>query len=252
MDTIVVFLDVARSLNKTDMSKVIVRQMWQGHRDRIPTVISLLNSELKLNFEFFAEVRDDVPRLGQRGAPGGTGAEEDAEYEEWKRQHINLKTNPLAIDPGVSSEQSNAEVEQMKRALQTALRAGNNLPTSVRTTPIFLGGFVLVSPPGGLGVDLYNVATIDNNKNAYAIDLSFRGILYEHLPNPEVSGLFGTFKMKLSLNDGRRQQTRTTLHRSQVVVYNAHIDKKRKVLTLRTLRALTLVMPNANPNPARP
>ena len=252
MDTIVVFLDVARSLNQTDMSKIVVRQMWQGHRDRIPTVIALLNPELKLNFEFFADVRDDVPRLGQRGAPGGTGAEEDARYEEWKRQHINLKTNPLAIDPVVSSEQSNAEVEQMKRALQTALRAGNNLPTSVRTTPIFLGGFVLAYANGGLGVDLYNVATIDNNKNAYAIDLSFRGILYEHLPNPEVSGLFGTFKMKLSLNDGRRQQTRITLHRSQVVVYNAHIDKKRKVLSLRTLRALALVMPNAYPFPARP
>ena len=111
---------------------------------------------------------------------------------------------------------------------------------------------MLAYASGGLGVDLYNVATIDKNKNAYALDLSFRGILYEHLPNPEVSGLFGTFKMKLTLNDGRRQQTRTTLHRSQVVVYNAHIDKKRKVLSLRTLRALALVMPNAYPFPARP
>ena len=100
-------------------------------------------------------------------------------------------------------------------------------------------------------MDLYNVATVDGAKNPYATDLTFRGIQYEHVPNADVGGLFGTFRMKLTLDNGHRRQTRTMLHKSQVVVFNVKLEKKQKVLTMRSLRSLALALPGEYPFPAR-
>ena len=49
---------------------------------------------------------------------------------------------------------------------------------------------MLASPSGGVGMELYNVASIENMRGPFASDLQFRGVQYEHVPNEDVSGLF--------------------------------------------------------------
>ena len=252
-DTILLALDFARSANSSETSKRIALYTWQKHYDLIPNHIDLLNPALKLKFQFFDDVPDDVPRIGMQGAAGadGTNADRDDSYEEWKKQNIDIRTHPLAIDPVVSSAQTNAEYERKKKALQATLRAGRTHPTPTRGSPILLGDFVLARLQANEGVELYSVTTMDGMQSPYCADLTFRGILYEHVPNPDVSGLFGTFRMKLTLAEGKRQQVRTMVHRDQVVVFNANFEKKTKLLSLRTLRALALAVPDGYPFPAR-
>ena len=257
-DTILLFLDFARSADTSGMTKAIVLSIWQTHYNQIPNSIDLLPPHLQLQFEYFDDLGDDVLRIGMRNAePDERTPEADKEYEEWKRQNIDLRTHPLAVDPVISSEQSSAEFESKKRALQATLRSGRIHPTIVRTSPILLGDFVIVQISPSSGVDLYSVTNMNGMKNPYATDIAFRAIQYEHIPNPAVGGLFGTFKMKLTLGDGvSRQQSRTMLHRSQVIVFNARLermDKKKntRVLSLRSLRALALALPNVYPFPER-
>ena len=102
-----------------------------------------------------------------------------------------------------------------KLAMQATIRAGCLDPTPNPTSPMLLGDFIIARPHANAGVELYNVANLDGAKNPYAPDITFKGVLYEHVPNPNVSGLFGTFRMKLTLESGKRQQTRTMLGRGQ-------------------------------------
>ena len=252
-DTIVVAMEFLRSTKAESFKKKVALNAWQAQFKLIPDTIDLLAPSLKLAFEFFNDVPDDfVFRICGPDIPDGTDKNADKEYEEWKKQHCDVRSHPLAIDPVVSSEQSQSEFERKKRALQVALRAGNVHPTSEQSSPIFLGDFVLCSiRTASEGVDLYQVATMNAIKNPYAEDISFIGIMYEHVPNKDVSGMFGSFRMKLTLKEGKRQQTRTTLHRSQIVVFNAALVKKTKVLSLRTLRALALAAPVGYPFPKR-
>jgi hypothetical protein len=66
-----------------------------------------------------------------------------------------------------------------------------------------------------------------------------------------VSGLFGTFKMKMTLIRDARRQTRRTCHRNDVKVFNAALASKTKTLTIRSLRMLALALPEQYPFPSR-
>ena len=69
--------------------------------------------------------------------------------------------------------------------------------------------------------------------------------------HPAVSGLFGTFKMQMTLVGSKRQQTRRIVHRSQVKVFNASLSKSAKLLSIGTLRALALALPEQYAFPER-
>ena len=253
-DTISMCLEYARSV--AELGQIFVRTTWQKHFDMIPESIDLLRPELKLVFQFFRDEQTGVLRIGAReGGQDATGPTDvhdaDAEYEEWKRHNVDVRVQPLAIDPVVSSAQTKAEFERRKANMQEALRTDRG-PTINQSSPIFLGDYVLATTTNG-GVDLFSVATIENSANAFASNLRFFGVMYEHVPNGDVSGLFGTFRMKMTLTgEGtRRQQTRLLIRRDQVAVFNVEMHKKKKVLSIRSLRMLALALPDAYPFPPR-
>ena len=255
-DTIYVSLEYKRGKR----SLAFIREEWQKIYQMIPDTIELLDPKLKLKFQYFSDITDDVLRIGMAGGGtargttgGGTGdgtEDEDAAYEAFKREHVYVQTRPLAIDPVGSSAQSEKEYEQRKAAMHAACRIDPN-PTIIAASPIFMGEFVLALNESCSGVDLYCVASIVHMKSAVATDLEFVGVQYEHTPNAKVSGLFGTFKMKMTLKGEKREQTRRVISRPQVKVFNAIWSKKSRLLSIRTLRALALALPEQYPFPER-
>ena len=248
-DTIMAALDFAHTANIR--GNFNISRIWDGHFRDVPECIELLRPALRLEFRYFFET-NDVPRIGFRAdANPEQNAEEsdfDARYREWQKHHIDIRTDALAIDPVISSEQTESEYTQRKIALQATLRVDPS-PTISKMAPIFLSDFVLAMPVGAIGVDLYNVQGISGTKTPFALDLDFLGVQYEHVPNPEVSGLFGTFRMKMTLEADKRSQTRVTLSRNEVRVFNVTLLKSR-VLCLQSLRALAMSLPEAYPFPA--
>ena len=254
-DTIVMCLEFARTLTGS-LSAAYVRSAWKKHFEMIPDSIELLNPSLKLTFEFFNDFHADVPRIAMTA--GGTsdrtidGEELDTDeaYQAWKLQNVDVRTKPMDIDPVVSSSQTEKEYEVRKAAMHAACRPDLH-PTIIAASPIFMGDFVIVLQTSGHGVELYNVVNIENMKSPFATALEFTGVLYEHTPNAAVSGLFGTFNMKMTLVGNKRQQTRMVLGREHVKVYNASLVKKVRRLSIRSLRMLALALPEQYPFPER-
>ena len=256
-ETIIMCFEYARTVD-TGLNKQLVRNAWERQWSIIPDSIELLHQSLRLEFEFFRDVQEDVLRVGMRPVVGTSSnsarsedEDGDASYTAWKQQNLDIRTHPLALDPVVSTEQSEAEYSQRKASLQEAMRPDLH-PTIDSNSPIFLGEYVLVLNQQATGVDLFNVATIPNMCSPFADDLEFVGVLYEHCPNAAVSGLFGSFKMQMTqVNGDKKQQTRRTCNRAQVKVFNVSIISKTKVLSIRSLRMLALALPEQYPFPNR-
>jgi hypothetical protein len=261
-DTITMCLEFARTLT-APTSAGIVKSVWQRHFSEVPESVELLDPKLKLKFEFFRDVADDVLRIGmvndgtaQSSAQGTEEQESEAAYRAWKIQNLDVRTEPLALDPVVSQGgQSNAEYAQRKAALQASMRPDAH-PSINPASPIFMGEFVLALMVEGTGVNLYNVQNVEGQRSCLATDLNIVGVQYEHLPNAAVNGLFGTFKMKMTLADdgsAKRNQTRRIIPRAQVKVFNASLRKTKEgsFLTIRSLRALALALPAQYPFPER-
>ena len=254
-DTIVMCLEFARTLTGP-LSKAYVKDAWAKHYALVPNTIELLHPTLKLNFEFFSDIHNDVLRIGTTERTGAGTAhateqekDDEAEYQAWKLQNVDVRTVPLAIDPVVSSAQSSKQYDVLKAAMQAACRPDLH-PTLSAASPIFMGDFVIAVGASGFA-ELHNVASIENMMSPFATDIEVTGVLYEHVPNAAVSGLFGTFKMQMTLVGSKRQQTRRIIARSHIKVYNASFNKKTRVLSIRTLRALALAMPEHYPFPKR-
>jgi hypothetical protein len=64
----------------------------------------------------------------------------DQLYEAWKRNNVDVRICPLAIDPVVSSFQSVSEYEKVKAALQAALRVDVG-PVISASSPLLLGDY---------------------------------------------------------------------------------------------------------------
>ena len=248
-DTILYALEFARSLSES-LNVVMVRSIWEQQYKLIPSVIDLLLPSLKLTFELLNDNGSDVLRLTAEAATTTGGNVADLSYEEWKRNNSNLRTEPLAIDPVLSSEQSQSDYDKARAAMQQTLRSGNVHPTIASGSALLSGDFILAAPTSTGGVELYSISSINGSRSPFATHLEFTAVQYEHTPNAEVAGMFGTFKMKMTLVGQKREQTRLLLNRSQVKVFNVDLDKKRRILSIRTLRALALVMPHY-PFPAR-
>ena len=65
-DTIAMCLEYAWTLTGP-VSKAYVKDAWAKHYAQVPTTIELLHPTLKLSFEFFSDVHNDVLRIGTTG-----------------------------------------------------------------------------------------------------------------------------------------------------------------------------------------
>ena len=221
-----------------------IKHMWDACFDNVPSTIELLKPELRLTFRHLDN--EDVLRLTGTGGPtthrNADEGDLDSMYEDWKRNNIDVRTAPLAIDPVVSSAQSQAEFARAQEALQATLRVDVG-PTIRATSPVFLGDFVLVFSAGWAGVTLASIANIIGQQSPYSASISCTAILFDHKPNAEVSGLFGTFKQMTRLDGQKRGQVRVQIDRSNIKVYNVKLSSK-KFLTLPSLRVLAIAVPD--------
>ena len=231
----------------TGNDEKIVLEAWEREFSNIPTVISMLHPRYKLQFEHFGN--EHIPRLTERTGPVHTG-----ELDESQCLSILsvIRTQPLQIDPVCSSEQSSAEFAKAKAAMQAAVRVSRG-PTLSATSAVFDSDFVLARLTANTAsVSLLNVASHGALQQARSPTLNLRCTVYEHTPNPDVSGLFGTFAMKMITGaDGKRHQVKVDITRENIVVYNALVQTaKSKLLTLETLRTLSIALPTDYPMPS--
>ena len=248
-DTISLCLKYARTCLTAGIRGSLSRD-WDEHFAAIPPTIELLAVQLRLCFEHFGN--DDVLRLtADHGTQPETGPEPETDmdklYDEWKKHNVDVRTAPLAIDPVVSSAQSKTEFEKAKRALQAALHV--DVGPSIRSTsPLLLGEYLLISVSARGGACLANVANVTGYESPYSSSISGTVVLYDHFPNANVNGLFGTFKQGATIVGTKRQQIRLHVTRERILVYNVGVTKK-KHLTLASLRALAINSPEAYPLP---
>ena len=248
--TIVLSCRFARSVFNGAGEQLVINE-WQKIIEAVPTSILLLKPHLKLTFEFFDNL--NLPRLMNPGAEVEEDNDKstDISYEDWKRAFMGFRTGPLAIDPVISSEQSSKEFEAKQAAYRATL--GFSGPSKRRSTPVFLGSFVLACTSAPTGVRLFAVRKLGPMMTCVADDITLKCVEYSHTPNPKVSGLFGSFVMRTTAVGNKKQQHRMTLNRSHIVVYNACLKPagKLRVLTLETLRCLSMALPIDYPMPAQ-
>ena len=252
--TITLCARYARSLANANAEQEMVKE-WAEIISSVPSSIFLLKPSLALSFEFFDN--DTVPRL-QAPVDAGRNEEtteanlESVSFESWKRANMGFRTGPLAIDPVISSEQSEAEFNQAKQFYFATL--GFQGPGTSRSTRVLMGHFVLAQTDSAGGVRLFCVRSLGPMMTPNSVNLSCTAVEYEHTPNPNVSGLFGTFKLRSLPLNGKNQECRRTLTRNEILVYNAELQKavkspKLRVLSLASLRALMQALPVEYPMP---
>ena len=250
-DTITMSLKYARTC-LTAGGHFTISSIWDRHFTDVPSTIELLRVDLRLVFRHFSN--DDVLRLGVTGGTTDDGTEQNGDanmdqlYEAWKRNNVDVRICPLAIDPVVSSFQSVSEYEKAKAALQAALRVDVG-PVISASSPLLLGDYLLIKTASQVGVTLGSVQNVAGQQSPYSSTISGTAVLYAHTPNAQVSGMFGTFKQMVNVVDEKRQQVRVQITRADICVYNVSLTKT-KHLTLASLRALSMSAPELYPLPA--
>ena len=259
-------LSVCLSLFGSDRSKSSfthdIFEMWKDIIASVPTVISMLPAEDKLVFAHFDN--SEIPRLQgpredgattvpQQFQDAGTGAQHGGTvptYDEWLASSgICIRKGPLAIDPVISSEQSKAEFDR-KRAAMERLIFVSDIPCLTQAAPVWSGCKVLATGTRGGGVSLYQVLSIGRLQSPHTPGVVAYAIRYEHDPDPKVSGMFGTFRRTTSGDTtDQASLSRRHLTRKDIVVFNAQLmttkkSKERKsILNLETLRCLSKALP---------
>ena len=174
-------LEFARTISGP-LSTAYVKGEWEKQYAMIPTAIELFDPKLKLTFEFFSDVHNDVPRIGMTGGGtrgGGTthgteGEDDDAAYEAGKLQNVDVRLVPMAIDPVVSSAQSDKEYELCNEgchacrpcADRTCIRRSCHL-ADIHGRLCYCS--IIVLHPSGSGVELYNVASILHREHEVSV-----------------------------------------------------------------------------------
>ena len=155
--TILLCMKYARSVYSLAGRQLIVNQ-WKAIFDNVPSIISLLQPEHRLAFKHFTN--DAIPRLLAPGAAAGVDeTPESFDYEEWKRAFSSFRSTPLAFDPVISTQQTEAQFRNVQQGYLATL--GHGTPTLGSTThsrmaPVILGAFVLAKTEN-IGVRLFAV-----------------------------------------------------------------------------------------------
>ena len=229
--------------------KTFFCETWNKVFNDVPEIIGLLKPGLQLRFEYFTN--DCIPRLQHGPVFDEHTPQTDLDYDEWKRRYGAFRAEPLAFDPVISSQQSVADYKRNREIWLASRTLGGPTVAVASTTGssgVLLGSFVIAAPSATDGVSLFSIRNLGPMMTMYSLDLSCTGVLYNHTPNPKVSGLFGTFKMATTRMGNRNQECRSTLRRDQILVSNAKLDGK-GFLTLDTLRCLACVLPEQYPLP---
>ena len=243
-DTIVMVAQHATEL--TPAERVTFLETWSSFLNDIPSCTELLRPSQKLEFEFF-DTTADLAELQEAAEQNQNLNDEpndpETVYREYKRRVLNIRDEPLAIDPVISSEQTPAQFERAKAAMRAAIREGRG-PTVSKQSPVLDGDLLLASEPDSAGVvSLYKVEGLGIGHTPYTTDLLMTCVQYEHTPKQNVKGLHGTFEVA-KLNG---KQVKKLLQRQWVVVFNVELVSKTKALTLESLRALALALPETYP-----
>ena len=253
-DTIAVAVHFAKDLICQEQRDLKIKR-WQEHISNVPPIIELLPPADKLEFRHLL-----IPsfRLGYNGAASGEQEHHEQEqpsvedsFRKWLAQNLAMRLEPMPFDPVVSTEQSQAVADHMVANYKFVL--GANEPTlDISQALIFQGSFHLVSPRGTTGVQLCKVADIPRGLGPRSLDAQYVVHMFEHSPNPDVSGLFGTFKPKFDQNPNdvsRKVQVRMRLSREEMVVCNVTYVSFKHVVDLRSLRTLARALPDDYPVP---
>jgi hypothetical protein len=167
---------------------------------------------------------------------------------------MSYRTGPLAIDPVISSQQSQGEFDSKQRQYLSSV-VGIRGPSIKKDTPVVMGKYVLARSSPTTGVSLFLVRNIGPMMSMTGMDLTATCQEYSHSPNPNVSGLFGAFQVRRIPNaaGGGTNEVRQTLTRENIIVYNAELfchNNKKRYLSLETLRELARALPSDYPMPA--
>lgn len=243
-NTIQVATQYARTCSSGFGEQLIIDE-WESIFRSKPTMICLLPREKHLCFRFFED--DVIPRLQHNTdlSDINTRLQDAKDY-----LTSMVRQTPLAVDPVVSSEQSEKEFRLKLNAMKAAARGGVG-PSSNSQAPVFGGEFLLVQLVPGAGIDLVHVRDMSKLQGPRHPDLVVTCTIYEHTPNPDVSGLFGTFRLKMvETETGAMMQSRCKVRRNLIVVVNAQMmPGKTYRLNLETLRCLANAMPEMYPMP---
>lgn len=229
-----------------------MRERWSEHIADIPTVTELLKPEFKLVFQDF-HYDPHVPRIACRGAPpeqedGGTGTgtgtpDKELEYSFWlQTTFAGHRTVPFAYDPVTSKEQTASEYKKARQhyehSYMATLEAGTG-PTTSRQSLVLGGAFLFGLLKGS--VSLFKIDNIGKMQTPRSIDPKIECSIYEHTPQPGVSGFFGTFR------SAKAGTGKVILERDDVLVYN--VSFRDKMVSLASLRVLAVAKPVEYPVP---
>jgi len=245
--TITVAKQYLRSL-RSNAERLKFGEDWKDIINTIKIDASLMLPQYRVQFRHFELV---VPLL--RGPADGGGnwvpdsdqglLDDEENWIKWKLEYCGIRTSRFAYDPVVSSAQSKAQYQAAKFQFQKKSMEVEG-PTSEPTTKVFLGHKLLCRNPNsvsGSGVELFCVEKFADFLLPSSTNLVLKCSSYQHTPNPEVSGLWGSF-VRLDF----KQRAATWIRREHIVVYNCGDmvrTGKFNYLSLPALRALSRAAP---------
>jgi len=251
LGTVALVIRFARTLaNPSDQSHIL--RIWEQHVRDVPSIIALLKPEFKIEFRHFSS-EFEVPLLRAPSEPILPGTEEDLTFDKYCLAFLGgMRKGPFAIDPVVSSEQSEAQFQRAKKDMVDMTRVFRG-PSTNATSRVFNGDFVFATTAGaGAGVTLFQVKTLARLQTPSTEGLQLNCVMLDHTPNPDVSGFFGTFKRGTEREGTVDHLKAKIVLRQDIVVYNVELDGKTKMVSLESIRCLCRRCPDVYQMPSHP
>jgi hypothetical protein len=151
---------------------IAITDAWAKIFRDIPSIIQLLRPELRLAF---GNVELDVPMLQCSDEAASVPNADDAEPEKdalflaYQRAYLGVRSKELAIDPVISSEQTEAQYKVLLRVHQLATR-GRGASTG-RTSAVLNGEFIFATSGADDMVSLFKVITLGKMMTPTSVNL---------------------------------------------------------------------------------
>ena len=253
--TISLVLRHARS-TPNEAKRSEVHKKWDLVISEVPKDIILLQPKFIRPFEDF-ELQSLRLTFGQT-AVNDSEAPPDVTLENFKAVHFSIRTTPLAVDPVISGEQSQALWKSRHEAWLATLVDG---PTSDAMSGLALPGRLCLARPAGEAAALYKIQDLGPCQGSRTAAIDIKCVRWAHTPQVGVSGFWGSFQLDFIPDGGARRQVKKILTRNEVLVWNVELveaigDKQRSrrgptrlVLTVASLRELARRLPDEYPFP---
>ena len=242
-------------------SKDVVQQSWRTFEALIPSIASMLKVELIPSLRHFNSVAtSDLLRITCQGQPEAGGQSDDLEFQRYLQENnIGFRRAPFAIDPCVSSEQTEKELADALMAMAVDKLEFAEAVTDI-TKPVLTGYHCLAYLDAERkGLSVVKIESFGPMQGPRSIHLDIKATILIHTQAESTPGLFGSF-----LED-TGPKAKITLGRSNLLVLNCILmvsclkervpkgSKKKKVLSylsLESLRVLSRLLPNDYAMPA--